>query len=257
MSMLACAAVLLAAPPAEPFVAPPLLPAGETYSEAVPTPQDVLGFDVGDRHLRHDQLAFYLRTLAKASDRVRLDAYARSHGARPLFVLTITGAKNRANLAALPAARRRLADPGAEAPNPDTLPAVIWAGYGVHGDEPSASNAAALVAYHLAASTSDQTARILDRCVVLLDPCMNPDGFDRFAHWANTYRGRVPNPDPDHKEHNQSFPSGRTNGYWFDLNRDWLPGVHPESRGRLSLYYQWRPNVVLDYHEMGTDATYF
>ena len=237
--------------------APPLLPEGETYDPAVPAPNAVLGFDVGDRHLRHDQLVTYLKAVAAASDRVTIEEYAVTHGGRPNVVLTVTAPANRASLAELPAVRANLADPAAEAPDPNNVPAVLWAGYSVHGDEASAGNAAALVAYHLAASTSDETARILDRCVILLDPCLNPDGFDRFAAWANAHRGRVPNPDPDHREHNQPTPTGRTNGYWFDLNRDWLPGVHPESRGRLELFYKWRPNVVLDFHEMGPDSTYF
>ena len=248
MPLLALAALL---------AAPPLLPEGESYDPAVPTPAAVLRFDVGDRHLRHDQLVTYLRAVADASDRATIRQYATTHGGRPNVVLTITAPGNRDALADLPARRAKLADPAAEAPDPDRTPAVVFAGYSVHGDEASAGNAAALVAYHLAASTSDETARILDRCVILLDPCLNPDGFDRFAGWANTHRGRVPNPDPDHREHNQPTPTGRTNGYWFDLNRDWLPGVHPESRGRLELFYEYRPNVVLDFHEMGPDSTYF
>ena len=239
------------------LAAPPLLPEGETYDPAVPTPAAALGFEVGDRHLRHDQLVSYLTTLAGASDRVEIEQYASTHGGRPNVVLTITAPANRATLESLPARRAALVDPAAESPDPGSTPAVVWAGYSVHGDEASAGNAAALVAYHLAASTSDETARVLDRCVILLDPCLNPDGFDRFAGWANAHRGRVPNPDPDHREHNQPTPTGRTNGYWFDLNRDWLPAVHPESRGRLELFYQWRPNVVLDFHEMGPDSTYF
>ena len=247
------AAVLLHAA----LLAPPLLPEGEKYDPAVPTPESVIGFEVGDRHLRHDQLVIYLRAVAAASARVSLDTYATTHDGRPCVVLTVTSPENREELDELPATRAKLVDPGADPPAPDSTPAVVWAGYSVHGDEASAGNAAALVAYHLAASQSDETARILDRCVVLLDPCLNPDGFDRFAAWVNGNRGRVANPDPDHREHNQPTPTGRTNGYWFDLNRDWLPAVHPESRGRLELFYRWRPNVVLDFHEMGPDSTYF
>ena len=239
------------------LAAPPLLPEGEKYDAAVPTPAAVLGFEIGERHLRHDQLVTYLQAIAGASDRITLDTYAETHGGRPCVVLTVTAPANRESLDELPAERAKLVDPAADPPNADRLPAVVWAGYSVHGDEASAGNAAALVAYHFAASTSDETARILDRCVILLDPCLNPDGFDRFAGWANTHRGRVPNSDPDHREHNQPTPTGRTNGYWFDLNRDWLPAVHPESRGRLELFYKWRPNVVLDFHEMGPDSTYF
>ena len=130
-------------------------------------------------------------------------------------------------------------------------------GYSVHGNEPSASNVSPLVAYHLAASQGEAIDELLDQVVVLLDPCLNPDGFDRFAHWANNHRGHVLNGSPDHREHREGWPSGRTNYYWFDLNRDWLPAQHPESQGRLKIARRWLPNVVLDFHEMGGNATFF
>jgi hypothetical protein len=133
----------------------------------------------------------------------------------------------------------------------------MWMGYGVHGNEPSASNAAPLIAYHLATSQSEMVKQQLQDSVILLDPCLNPDGFERFAHWANNFRGNQANVDPQHREHVEGSPTGRTNYYWFDLNRDWLPAQHPESQGRLQIYHQWLPNVVLDYHEMGANSTYF
>ena len=134
---------------------------------------------------------------------------------------------------------------------------VINMGYGVHGDEPSATNTAPLVAYYLAAAKGKKIDQWLKNCVILVDPSLNPDGFDRFARWENTFRGKALNADPSHAEHNQGWPPGRVNYYWFDLNRDWLPLVHPESRGRMRWYHQWKPNVVLDFHEMGTNSTYF
>jgi hypothetical protein len=130
-------------------------------------------------------------------------------------------------------------------------------GYGVHGNEPSASNVAPLVAYHLAAGMGETHQSLLRNLVVLLDPCLNPDGFERFAHWANQTRGRVASADPEHREHQEPWPRGRTNYYYFDLNRDWLPAQHPETHGRLAIYHQWKPNLVLDFHEMGSNSTYF
>lgn len=147
-------------------------------------------------------------------------------------------------------------EPGA-ADDPDA-PLVVWMGYGVHGDEPSASQAAPLLAYHLAAARAGDIDRLLERTVVLIDPCLNPDGMERFAAWTNFHRGRHPSPHRRDQEHMQAFPGGRTNYYWFDLNRDWLPAVHPESRGRLRLFHQWLPHVLTDYHEMGNvNRTYF
>src|SRR5690606_34595474 len=89
------------------------------------------------------------------------------------------------------------------------------------------------------------------------DPSLNPDGFDRFAHWTNSNVGKNPNPDPNTREHREDWPTGRTNYYWFDLNRDWMMLTQPESRGRLEVYREWMPNFVLDFHEMETDRTYF
>ena len=126
-----------------------------------------------------------------------------------------------------------------------------------HGDESSATNCTPLVAHYLAAAKGKELDTILDNCIILLDPCLNPDGFDRFANWANMFRGKTLNADPNHAEHNQNWPPGRVNYYWFDLNRDWLPLEQPESRTRMTWYHRWKPNVVLDFHEMGTNSTYF
>ncbi len=256
---LVCLAVLTGGRLAD--AAPPkitILPDDAAYDPAVPTPSQYLGFEIGERHLQHHELLGYLRHLAAASKRVTIREYARSHGHRPLVMVTITSVKNQQRLDAIRKQHLLLADPDRSADIAlDNLPAVINMGYSVHGNEPSGGNVAPLVAYHLAAGTGEQHQQLLDRVIVLLDPCLNPDGFERFAQWANNHRGRVPNADPNHREHREPWPNGRTNYYWFDLNRDWLPAQHPESQGRLAMYHDWKPNVVLDFHEMGTDATYF
>ena len=233
---------------------PVYLPAGLAYDEAVPTPERHLGFRIGSRHLRHHELAAYARALANASDRVVLREYARTYGGRPLLALVITDPANHGRLDGILATRRAMLAGATVAAD---TPVVMNMGYGVHGDEPSASNVAPLVAYHLAAAQSDEVAALLRKTVVVLDPCLNPDGFDRFAAWANAAVGRMPNPDPNAREHNQPFARGRTNFYWFDLNRDWLPARHPESVGRLALFREFLPDVQLDFHEMGTDSSYF
>lgn len=228
------------------------------FDPAIPRPEQHLGFRIGERHLQHHQLVSYLKLLARKSKRVKIQVYAYSHGHRPCVMLTITSPGNHQRLETIRKQHLRLTRPEASKNvRLDDLPAVINMGYGVHGDESSASNASVLVAWYLAAAQGKSVDRILKDCVVLLDPCLNPDGFDRFASWANGHVGRVQNPDPNHREHVQPFPGGRVNYYWFDLNRDWLPAQHPESQGRLRLYHQWKPNVVLDFHEMGTNSTYF
>ncbi len=232
-------------------------PEGIQCDDSIPTPESYFGFDIGFRHLSHAQVAGYVKALASASDRISIQQYAETHGGRPLLLLTITSPENRNRLNEIRKSHRMLAKPNADRIELENLPAVINMGYGVHGDESSATNCAPLVAYYLAAAKGKEIEQWLNDCVILLDPSLNPDGFNRFANWANRYRGRTLNPDPQHAEHNQMWPPGRVNYYWFDLNRDWLPLVHPESRGRMKWYHQWKPNVVLDFHEMGTQSTYF
>lgn len=227
------------------------------YDSKFQSPQEFFGFEIGERHLQHFELIAYLKHLS-TSPRVKWVDYGKTHGNRPLCVLKISSAKNIKEIDSIRESHLSLVDAGSEsAVDPKQIPAVIWMGYGVHGNEPSASNAAALLAYHLIAGKSKQHGRILSSCVILLDPCLNPDGFDRFANWANAHRGKIANPDPQHREHNEQNPTGRTNYYWFDLNRDWMPLQHPESQGRMKLFNEWRPNVVLDYHEMGANSSYF
>lgn len=232
-------------------------PAGVTFDAAIPTPQQFFGFDIGVRHLSHAQVVSYVTALAEASPRITLQTYAKSHGGRPLLLLTITADENRQKLSQIQQAHRRLTKPNSDQVELGDLPVVINMGYGVHGDEASATNCAPLVAYYLAAAQGEEIEAWIRNCVILLDPSLNPDGFNRFANWVNRYRGRVVNPDSQHAEHNQMWPPGRVNYYWFDLNRDWLPLVHPESRGRMTWYHKWKPNVVLDFHEMGTNSTFF
>ncbi len=232
-------------------------PEGVACDPGIPTPEQFFGFDIGVRHLTHDQVVGYAREIARISDRVSVQQYGMTHGQRPLMLLTITSQQNRRDLKQIRTAHRQLAKANSSRVSLDDLPAVINMGYGVHGDESSATNGAMLVLHYLASAQGDEIESWLQNCVILLDPSLNPDGFNRFANWANRYRGRVPNPDPQHAEHHQMWPPGRVNYYWFDLNRDWLPLVHPESRGRMGWYHQWKPNVVLDFHEMGTNSTFF
>ncbi|HMO14768.1 MAG TPA: M14 family metallopeptidase [Pirellulaceae bacterium] len=233
-------------------------PDGVAYDTSIPSPKQYFGFDIGERHLRHDQVVAYLQAISAKSERVQLQQYGETHGFRPLLLLTITSETNHRMLPRIKANHKRLADPSeSQSVDVSALPAIVNMGYGVHGDEPSATNCAVLVAYFLAAAEGELIEQWLESNVILLDPTLNPDGHDRFANWVNMYRGKQVNADPLHAEHQQSWHRGRTNYYWFDLNRDWLPLVHPESQGRMKWYHEWKPNVVLDFHEMGTNSTFF
>ncbi|MGM0587631.1 MAG: M14 metallopeptidase family protein [Bacteroidota bacterium] len=234
------------------------LPTDVTYDSDIPTPESVLGYNVGEWHVRHDQLVDYVYALAEASDRVTITEYARTYEHRPLVLLTITSPENQQNIDQIREEHVKLTDPQQSGSlNVDEMPGVVWMGYSVHGDEPSGVNASMVVAYHLAAAQGSTIEDQLDNTVILMDVSINPDGMNRFAHWANTHKGKQLVTDPNSREHNQGWPSGRTNHYWFDLNRDWLLQQHPESKGRLEQFHLWKPNVLTDHHEMGTNSTFF
>jgi len=193
--------------------------------------------------------------LAEASERLTIKEIGRTHEQRPLLLLTITSPSNQSNIDQLRSDHVTRIDDGKSAPA--DAPLIINMGYSVHGNEPSGANASMLVAYHLAASNGAEVKKLLNENIILLDPSLNPDGLSRFAQWANSHKGKTLVSDKLHREHREHWPSGRTNHYWFDLNRDWLLLTHPESRARIAQFHQWRPHVLTDFHEMGTDSTYF
>jgi hypothetical protein len=232
------------------------LPSGVRYDPSVPTPEQVLGMVPGQWHVRHDQLLRYMDAVAAASPRVSIERTGRTHENRELVMLTITAPANHANLESIRQRHLALADPSQPMDVTD-MPVVLYQGYSVHGNEPSGANAALLYVYHLAAAQGPDIDAALQNAIILVDPALNPDGMDRFANWVNSRRGIVLSTDPDNLEHNEPWPGGRTNHYWFDLNRDWLPLQHPESIARIQNLYRWRPNVLTDHHEMGPDATFF
>lgn len=235
------------------------LPDDVTYDESIPTPEEIIGHQIGEWHITHDKLVYYMRALAEASDRVTYHEYAKTYEDRPLVMLTITSPENHANIDAIKENHHRMKDPQqSQDLDISTMPVIINMGYSVHGNEPSGSNASPIVAYHLAAAQGDEIEDALENAVILIDPSLNPDGLQRFSTWANMHKSiKASVTDPEDREHNEVWPGGRTNHYWFDLNRDWMPVQHPSSRGRVQMYREWHPNVLTDHHEMGTNSSYF
>lgn len=231
-------------------LAAPGLPEDFDPDPAIPTPVEVIGFEPGQWHPRHDQVTAYLTRLAETSDRVHIETLGHTHGLRPLNLMTFASPERLAERDEIRADRRRASREG-------DGPAVIWLGYSVHGNEASGASAAVVMAWYLAAARDDKVRAWLDDLVIVMEPVLNPDGLDRFAHWVNMHRGQNPSSDPADREHVEAWPNGRTNYYWFDLNRDWLPLVHPESRYRVEQLRQWMPHVITDHHEMGPGTTYF
>lgn len=257
--VLVCAVEAVAQPHAQLPLEPVLPTPGVTYNPAVPTPEQVIGHRIGTHHTRPDQVVAYVRAVAEASPYVTYSVYGMSHERRPLVQAVITAEANHARLEDIRQANLRLSD----APQTVTdgqlseMPSVVWMGYGIHGNESSAMEAALLTLYYLAAGQGPEVDEMRRRLVVVLDPNYNPDGHERFTGWVNRHRGAVAVADPQDMEARESWPGGRTNKYWFDLNRDWLPLVHPESQARIREFHRWRPQLLTDFHEMGGEATYF
>lgn len=234
------------------------LPGDVTYDPAVPTPQEFLGFQIGEQHVSHDQIVAYMKELGRTSSRVTVTEYARTYENRPCLLLTVTSPENHRNLENIRREHLKLSDPAVSASvNTADMPAVVWMGYSVHGNEPSGANANMLVSYYLAAARGPEVDQMLRHTVVLIDPAINPDGLQRFSTWVNANRSAALVTDPNSREFSEPWPSGRTNHYWFDLNRDWLPLQHNESRGRLQKFHEWKPLILTDHHEQGSNATFF
>lgn len=199
-----------------------------------------------------------MEKLDEVSDRISLEITGYTHEKRPLLLLTITSPENHVRLEAIREEHARLADPGQSSGlNTANMPAVFYLGCSIHGNEASGSNAGLLVAYHLAAAQGADIERMLKNTVILFDPSFNPDGMQRFSSWVNSRRSRMVAADPNDMEHHEPWPGGRTNHYWFDLNRDWLVAQHPESQARIKKFHQWKPNLLTDHHEMGTHYSFF
>lgn len=233
------------------------LPAADDRDPAIPTPEQFLGYPIGSRYTRHDQLVAYLKELDRLSDRVSVAEIGRTYEERALLLVTITSPRNQARIDTIKAQRAQLVDPAQPAPATSDAPVAVWLAYSVHGNESSSGEAVLLTAYQLAASRSDATRQLLDNAVVLIDPAQNPDGRDRAANWHNAYASTQPSTDPADKAHVEPFPNGRTNHYFTDLNRDWLALTQRDSRPKVEAFHQWYPNVQIDFHEMGGASTYY
>lgn len=228
------------------------------YDPSIPTPESVLGYQVGEWHVSHDKLVQYMYALAESSDRVMIREYARSYEERPLINVIISSADQISRLDQIREEHLMLSDPSrADEVDTDTAPIVVYQGYSIHGNESSGANASMLVAYYLVAGQSDEVLEKLDHGIFIIDPAYNPDGINRFASWVNSHKSKNLVSDPQDREYNEAYPRGRTNHYWFDLNRDWLLLTHPESQGRIRVFHDWRPNILTDHHEMGTNNTFF
>jgi len=236
---------------------------GGSYDPNVPTPQSVLGYNIGDRFTPHHMIMRYVERLAASSRRVHVDTVAHTYEGRELLSVVITSEANQARAAQIKADAQRLSDPRGASPTElngivSRTPVVVWLGYTVHGGEASGAEAALAMMYQLAAGQDPLTKMVLDSVVVVIDPVQNPDGHERHVQDVNRARGTFgPTPNPASLVHQGTWPGPRTNHYYFDMNRDYYVQSQPETRGRIRTFLTWFPQVAVDLHEMGFNSTYF
>ncbi|MGO2372786.1 hypothetical protein NDQ71_21740 [Pseudoalteromonas sp. KG3] len=226
-----------------------------TFDPTITEPESFLGHRLGDQMTRNDRMIAYFQELAAQSDRVKYEVIAYSNERRPIVTLTITSANNHKNLAQLQ--MRHMSLQQGATPELTDMPVVSWINFGVHGGEVSSNDSALPIAYHLAAAQGEKIDKLLDNSVILLTASMNPDGNSREATWNLKYSSQISVSDPNHALHGSPWPSGRTNHYWFDLNRQWMLQQQPEPVGWVNKFHQWRPNIVADFHEMRSYKSFY
>jgi Zinc carboxypeptidase len=224
--------------------------------QTIPAPAEFLGYTIGDRFTPHHRILAYFDELAKRSSLVDVRTIGTTYEDRPLVLATLTSAKNRASLDAIRANVNALArGEGDAAALTKSTPAVVWLAFGVHGNESSSAEASMMVAHALL--TNPDLTRLLDDLVVVIDPLQNPDGRERYIQWFHRTRGVRANVEPDAYEHQEPWPGGRYNHYLIDMNRDWAWQSQKETQVRVAAFREWRPQVVVDFHEMSYNSTYF
>ncbi|HTN07405.1 M14 family metallopeptidase [Agriterribacter sp.] len=237
-----------------------LLIAGYMFVSAqVQSPETFLGYKPGAQYTPHFKIINYFNHVAAAAPAmVRLQPYGQTNEGRPLIAAFISLGENITNLENIRKNNLRLANMAMDKAAPvENTPVIVWLSYNVHGNEASSSEAAMLTLYELVNPSNTKTKEWLKNTVVVIDPCVNPDGRDRYVNWFNSVAGKNYNPRLDAREHREPWPGGRTNHYNFDLNRDWAWQTQFESQQRLKLYQQWFPQIHVDYHEQGIDAPYY
>lgn len=213
------------------------------------SPSQFLGYALGSQFTRHHQVIDYYEYLAQnASDRVQLREYGKTNERRPLLLAYISSEENMGNLENI-----RTAHLQSTTGESNATKVIVWLSYNVHGNESVSTEASMQTIYKLLTSKSDY----LENTVVIMDPCINPDGRDRYVNWYNQYKNVPNNVDPNSKEHHEGWWNGRSNHYMFDLNRDWAWLTQVESQNRLKVFNKWIPHVHVDFHEQGVDSPYY
>ncbi|PWG05407.1 M14 family metallopeptidase [Polaribacter aquimarinus] len=224
---------------------------GSTFSQTLQSPSEFLGYEIGSRFTRHHKVVDYFTYVSTTLSNVKLEKYGETNEHRPLYLSYISSQENINNLENI--RKNNLSQTGIINGKADNKIAIVWLSYNVHGNEASSTEAAMLTIYELATKKKDW----LENTVVIIDPCINPDGRDRYVNWYNQVKSTPYNINQTAKEHSEPWPGGRPNHYLFDLNRDWAWATQIESQQRIKIYNKWMPHIHVDFHEQGINNPYY
>src|SRR5215217_7737140 len=221
------------------------------------TPDEFLGYPLGSRFSAHNRVTDYFKYVASINKDIKLMSYGKTYEGRELLVAIVSSKENMENLEQIRKNNLSLS----KAQKPDMKqgkqPAILWLSYNVHGNEASSTETAMKTLFALTEGKTAEIRSWLKNTVVIIDPCLNPDGRERYVNYFNQVSGDKPNINPMAREHFEPWPGGRSNHYYFDLNRDWAWQTQQETQERLKLYRQWMPEVHVDFHEQSYNEPYY
>ena len=224
----------------------------------IKSPDEFLGYELGAHFTPHYKVADYFKQTAVASPKnIKLIEYGKTNEGRPLLVAVISAPENIARLEQIRTNNLKLATGADQTVDLKAQPAIVWLSYNVHGNEANSTETSMKMLYTLSSGRNVEANNWLKNTVVVIDPCLNPDGRDRYVNYFNSVVGKTPNSDPASREHIEPWPGGRPNHYYFDLNRDWAWQTQLESKQRLVLYNEWMPQVHVDFHEQSYNEPYY
>jgi hypothetical protein len=229
-----------------------------SFAQQLQSPDQFLGYSLGDKYTPHYKIVNYFQQAALAMPKMmKLEQYGSTNEGRPLLLAFIASEENFAKLEEIRKNNLRLTGILNDKPAEANSPSIVWLSYNVHGNETSSSEVSMKTLYELLNPANTQTKDWLKNTVVIIDPCLNPDGRDRYVNWFTQVSGKNANPNTDAREHSEPWPGGRTNHYNFDLNRDWAWQTQIETQGRLKKYNEWMPQIHCDFHEQGINNPYY
>ena len=228
-----------------------------SFAQKIQSPSEFLGYKQGDQFTYHYRIAEYFRYVAKASKNVKLVQFGSTNEGRPLLAMFIASDENIGKLEEIRHNNLRLAGIEKGGTATTNTPVIVWLSYNVHGNEPSSSEAAMQTLYDMVDPANTRTKAWLKNTVVVIDPCLNPDGRDRYVNFYNSVKGDKPDANPSAREHSEPWPGGRVNHYYFDLNRDWAWQTQKETQARVALFSEWLPQIHVDFHEQGYNSPYY